>query len=60
VFGIAIAVMIAVLKKLFYKKYFYLRLVWKNICLVKIVVEIEVEQKVVQCVWLKMLLKLKL
>ena len=59
-FGIAIAVMIAVWKKLFYKKYFYLRLVWKNICLVKIMVEIEVEQKVVQCVWLKMLLKLKL
>jgi hypothetical protein len=47
VFGIAIAVVVVVLKKLFYKKYFYLRLVWKNIYLVKTVVEIEVEQKVV-------------
>ena len=47
VIGIAIAVMIVVLKKLFYKKYFQLRLVWKNICLVKTMVEIDVEQKVV-------------
>ena len=47
VIGIAIAVMIVILKKLFYKKYFQLRLVWKNIYLVKTVVKIEVEQKVV-------------
>jgi hypothetical protein len=47
VFGIEVDIMVMVLKKLFYKKYFLLRLVWKNIYLVKIVVEIKVEQKVV-------------
>ena len=47
VFGIKVVVVVVVLKKLFYKKYFSLRLVWKNICLVKTMVEIEVKQKVV-------------
>jgi len=47
VFGIKVTVIVVVLKKLFYKKYFLLRLVWKNICLIKTVVEIEAEQKVV-------------
>jgi hypothetical protein len=46
VFGIAVAVVVVVLKKLFYKKYFLLRLVWKNRCLVKTVFEIEVEKKI--------------
>jgi hypothetical protein len=39
--------MIVILKKLFYKNYFYLRLVWKNIYLIKNMVEIEVKQKTV-------------
>jgi len=48
VFGIVVAFMVVVWKKLFYKKYFQLRLFWKkNKCLAKTVVEIEVEQKVV-------------
>jgi hypothetical protein len=47
VFDIEVVVVVVVLKKLFYKKYLYLRLVWKNMCLVKTVVEIEVEQKIV-------------
>jgi len=47
VFGIAVAVVIVIWKKLFYKKYFYLRLVWKNRCLVKTVVKIEVEEKII-------------
>jgi hypothetical protein len=47
--GIAVAVMVVVVvwKKLFYKKYFLLRLVWKNKCLVKTMVEIKVGEKVV-------------
>jgi len=47
IFGIVITVIVVILKKLFYKKYFLLRVVWKNICLIKTVVEIEVEQKIV-------------
>ena len=50
-FGIAVAVVVVILKKLFKKKHFLLRLVWKNMCLVKTVVEIEVEQKAVYSVW---------
>jgi hypothetical protein len=47
VFGIVVAFIVVVWKKLFYKKYFWLGWFDIYICLVKTVVEIEVEQKVV-------------